>query len=66
MLRVADGLDYTHGSVVGDLDVRAGQGYLEVVCRAESGAQAELAQAERKSDVLARALGRAVSLRVER
>ena len=66
MLRVADGLDYTHGSLAGDLDVRVRPGRLEVICRAECSAQAELAQAERKSDVLARALGRAVSVRVER
>jgi len=65
MLRVADGLDYTHGSLVRDVDVRVRTGHLEVIFRAESGAQAELAQAEKKSDVLARALGRVVSLRVE-
>lgn len=66
ILRVADGLDYSHGSVVRDLEVRAGGAALEIVCRGFSGAQCELAQARKKSDVLARATGRQVVLEAER
>ena len=66
MLRVADGLDYTHGAVVRDLDVAVRPGRVEIVCRAEADAAGELASAARKSDVLEQALGRTVCLRVER
>jgi hypothetical protein len=66
ILRVADGLDYTHGSVVRGLDVRARDDVLEITCRSRFDAEAELAQAGKKSDVLARATGRGVLLDVER
>ena len=65
MLRVADGLDYTHGAVVRDLDVEVRAGRVEIICRAEADAAGELASARKKADVLAEALGRAVRLRIE-
>ena len=57
ILRVADGLDYTHGSVVGDLAVRVKGQTLEIIARCRSDAVGELASAERKSNVLANATG---------
>jgi len=66
ILRVADGLDYTHGSVVQGVDVQVHPGRLKVLCRADCSARAEQAQAERKSDMLARAMERDVSICAER
>ena len=65
VLRVADGLDYTHGALVRDLGVELRPGRVEIVCRADGDAAGELASARNKADVLARALGREVRLRVE-
>jgi len=66
ILRVADGLDYTHGAVVRDLDVEVHPGQVEIVCHTDGDGAGELASARKKADVLEQALGRVVSLRVER
>ena len=63
MLRVADGLDCTHGALVRDLDVEVRPGRVEIVCHTGGDAAGELASARNKADVLERALGREVRLR---
>ena len=65
ILRVADGLDYTHRQAVREVGVEVLPGRVEIVCRAEGDAGGELASAAKKADVLEQALGRAVCLRVE-
>lgn len=63
ILRIADGLDSRHLGIVSGVDVRALGTRLEVVTSAEQDVSVELASAIYKSDMLARALGMAVSIR---
>jgi exopolyphosphatase/guanosine-5'-triphosphate,3'-diphosphate pyrophosphatase len=67
LLRVADGLDRTHFSVVHGLQVRtqAGRLLIEVVASSDD-AELEMWAAERRSDLLARLIDRPVVLRRRR
>lgn len=60
LLRVADGLDRSHGATVGDLDVMVGRASLRIAVAAHGEAELELWGARRKLDLLERALGRTI------
>ena len=64
ILRVADGLDRSHCDAVDDIQCRITAGYVEILCHTDGPAEVELWAAEKKSDLLRRALGREVVFRV--
>ena len=51
MLRMADGLDRSHRSVVTDLEVRISEGRVDISCQAEGSAELEMGAAHKKSDL---------------
>jgi exopolyphosphatase/guanosine-5'-triphosphate,3'-diphosphate pyrophosphatase len=58
ILRIADGLDRTHQSVVEDVNVRISEEKIEFRCRVRGTAQLELAAAQKKADVFENSCGR--------
>jgi putative phosphoesterase len=52
ILRVADGLDCTHRNVIHDILCRASASEIKIVCEARGPADAEIAAAEKKADLL--------------
>ncbi len=60
MLRLADGLDRSHSGIVRDLQCRASAGQVLIRCFGQAQAEAELRAANKKSDLLARALNREI------
>jgi exopolyphosphatase/guanosine-5'-triphosphate,3'-diphosphate pyrophosphatase len=66
LLRLADGLDRTHGSVVKDIVVEVTAGEVRLRCRTRAGAVMEQRTATEKSDLLEKALGRKVIIEMRR
>lgn len=60
ILRIADGLDRSHVSVVRRLECHVSDGRLTVMCRARGRAEAELRAARKKVDLLERTFNRPV------
>lgn len=66
LLRVADGLDRSHYRVVRGIRCEVTAGEIAVVCTVADAAGAEVAAATKKADLLERALGRSVTIRVRK
>jgi exopolyphosphatase/pppGpp-phosphohydrolase len=62
ILRIADGLDRTHGDVVSDVHCQVSPEELLVRCAARGAAEAELAAATEKADLMEEVMGRKVHL----
>ncbi|NLX06558.1 MAG: HD domain-containing protein [Phycisphaerae bacterium] len=66
ILRVADGLDRSHLSLVRDLTGRVESDRIVIDCRTAGPAEAELAAAAQKANVLEMALGRRLIIEIDR
>jgi exopolyphosphatase/pppGpp-phosphohydrolase len=66
LLRLADGLDRTHGSVVKDIVAEITAAEVRLLCRTTAGAVMEQRTATEKSDLLEKALGRKVIIEMGR
>ncbi len=66
ILRVADGLDRTHGSVVGEMGCTVGPGSITLECRVSCDAAEELFHGLRKGDLLEKASKRRLEIVMER
>jgi exopolyphosphatase/guanosine-5'-triphosphate,3'-diphosphate pyrophosphatase len=66
LLRVADGLDRSHGDLVTDLRCEASDSVIRVVAVCNEDAEDEIWAARKKADLLARALGRRVEVLAEK
>jgi putative phosphoesterase len=66
ILRVADGLDRTHGSVVQALTCKASNREIVITCNVREAADSEVATAKKKADLLESVLGRAVTIKLRR
>lgn len=62
LLRVADGLDRSYSNAVEEVKAKLREDCLEVVCRTRGPAEMELRAAQKKADLLERALGREVRI----
>ena len=60
ILRVADGLDNTHRTIIRDVDVRIAPEGVQIHCKTVGPAQSELAAAQKKADLLEKALHRRI------
>ncbi len=65
LLRIADGLDYSHRSLVRSVRARLGPARLDVFVHAPAEVEVELRRAERKADLFRQEFGREVVLRRE-
>lgn len=61
ILRVADGLDRSHLAVVQDVDIQKHSHLLEFCCKTTAPARPEMLAAQKKADLLEKALGRKTS-----
>ncbi len=66
ILRIADGLDRTHRGVVEAVQCKASDSKITLVGRVRTAAEAELATAQKKADLLAEAFNRPVAIRVRK
>jgi len=62
LLRLADGLDYTHQGLVRDVECRVGRKEVEITCSVRASADEEIARARQKSDLLGQVLGRRIEV----
>ncbi|MCC6443917.1 MAG: Ppx/GppA family phosphatase [Armatimonadetes bacterium] len=63
VLRVADGLDRTHFSVISDLECKVSERLIEVIVQPEGDAELEVYSARQKAGLLEEALGRPLRIR---
>ncbi len=63
LLRLADGLDYSHQGLVRDVRVRLSSARITVLCSGRGPADADLARGREKSDLARRVFGREVVVR---
>jgi exopolyphosphatase/guanosine-5'-triphosphate,3'-diphosphate pyrophosphatase len=63
LLRVADGLDRSHGSVVSSIRCRVGRKRVEIGVKSRSDAELEIWGARNKVKLLGKMLGRQISVR---
>jgi len=66
VLRIADGMDRSHGAVIQDVRCHAGDDGVTCTLTARSDAALELWAAKRKDDLFKKAFGRDITLRLTR
>ncbi len=66
LLRVADGLDRTHRSVVRSLQCRVSAGAITITCRVAESADIEFMAAKKKADLLEGVFGRPVVVKADK